>query len=94
MAVVLEEPDVGQVGEDRRARPADAKAQQAEEVGRPRPVGEQELDGEQVEDHARRAAEAVLARARACAGGGSTGTSATLTPIQDATAGMKRCISP
>ena len=41
--------------------PPDSEAHEAEEVRGPRAVGEQELHGEEVEQHAQRAAEAVLA---------------------------------
>ena len=80
--------------EDPRAQAPEAEAHEAEEVGRPGAVGQQELHGEEVEQHAHRASEAVLAGAPRVRGRWFTGSSATRTPIQDATAGMKRCISP
>ena len=60
---VLEQPDVGEIREDQEARATGSEAPQAEKVGGPRPIGEEELDREQVEEDAHRAPQPVFAAA-------------------------------
>ncbi len=69
------------------------RAERAEEVQRAGHVAEQEADGEQIEEDAEGAGDAVVALPCSRAGF-EIGISQMLAPYQDARAGMKRCISP
>ena len=59
-----------------------------------RHVAEQEADGEQIEEDAEGAGDAVVGFCCRAVAGLEMGISQMLAPYQEARAGMKRCISP